>query len=552
MKRQHVPYLCAVGSLIAAMTLAAPPEVNNVTASQRADTKLVDIRYDITDPDGDLMKVRVEISDNDGHRYSVPAFSLTGDIGDGIASGAGKHIVWDAGKDWDGEYSDQMRVKVFAIDGQGYPGMAWGNEVPPGGFLLGQDGGVEGSGPSRHVNIPWSYWLSKYEITRGQYCDFLNAALVAGFVERDGTTAVYSKSDSPLFTETVDRFKLINIGDGQGIRWNVNNFEIVNSQTNYPVAVTWYGALAFSHFYGYDLPTEAEWEKAARGPDHDDEDEHLLYPWGNSITTGYAAYNGTVKPVGYYDGNQTPIGPDTVNGYGLYDVVGNYSEWTLTLSSMVGIETYPQQEYLFDYGHNVSVRGNRVIKGYSSDGLYIRKVQSESRDYYSSYSLGFRVCRRSVEATQRALVREVFDDLESWPIYVGSGSGVYSNITAAGTWETSGRANLKDNSGFAASGSKYMTGYDGYNFTLYLPPTSNQLSEVHLKVRNTYSSSLTIDLRSGNSSNSDYSSHAVTIPANSGWRDVILYATRYGASYWISTDGYLSIDDIELWTIPAQ
>ena len=95
-----------------------PPAITNVRASQREGTKLVDIYYDAADADNDLLKVRIEISDNDGAKYSVPAFSLIGDIGEGIAPGANKHIVWDAGTDWDGEYSDQMRVKVFAIDAQ--------------------------------------------------------------------------------------------------------------------------------------------------------------------------------------------------------------------------------------------------------------------------------------------------------------------------------------------------------------------------------------------------------------------------------------------------
>ena len=103
--------------IAAAVALAAnantPPAITNVRASQREGTKLVDIYYDAADADGDLLKVRIEISDNDGAKYSVPAFSLTGDIGEGIAPGSGKHIVWDAGTDWDGEYSDQMRVKVL-------------------------------------------------------------------------------------------------------------------------------------------------------------------------------------------------------------------------------------------------------------------------------------------------------------------------------------------------------------------------------------------------------------------------------------------------------
>lgn len=242
----------------AAPLLAVPPEITNVRAEQRADTKLVDVWYDAADADGDLLKIRIEVSDNDGVRYSVPAFSLTGDIGEGIAPGTGKHIVWDAGVDWDGEYSDKMRIKVFAVDAKGYPGLEWGDEVPPGGFLLGQDGGAEGSGPSRHVNIPWSYWLSKYEITVGQYCDFLNTALVAGRVQRSGQTAVYTIDGTNLIQGLTGYYKLIDLGDNQQIRWNVNNFEVVGTKTNYPVSVTWFGAAAWANFYGYDLPTEAE------------------------------------------------------------------------------------------------------------------------------------------------------------------------------------------------------------------------------------------------------------------------------------------------------
>ena len=82
------------------VTVATPPEITNVRASQRNGSKLVDIYYDAADADGDQLKVRVEISDNDGARYSVPAFSLSGDIGEGVSPGTGKHIVWDAGTDW--------------------------------------------------------------------------------------------------------------------------------------------------------------------------------------------------------------------------------------------------------------------------------------------------------------------------------------------------------------------------------------------------------------------------------------------------------------------
>lgn len=552
-----IPLILYAGvfALLTTWLYAAPPAVTNVVASQRAGTKLVDIHYDVQDPDGDLLKIRVEVSDNDGHRYSIPAFSLTGDIGEGIAPGVDKHIIWDAGVDWDGEYSDQMRVKVFAIDARGFPGMEWGNEVPPGGFLLGQDGGAEGSGPSRHVNIPWSYWMSKYEITIGQYCDFLNAALVAGFVRRSGTTAVYSKSEALLFQGLQGEFKLITLGDSYDIRWNVNNFESVNNRTNFPVRVTWHGALAFSHFYGYDLPTEAEWEKAARGPDHDDQDEHFTYTWGNTLAGGYANYKLSgdpwsnvepdTTPVGYYNGNQVPLGPDTSNGYGLYDMVGNVAEWTLSLSSY-GIESYPQQESIWTNNHNLISSSSRITKGgsynvYPPNGDTLKLfIRSDSAPTSQNYT-GFRVIRRNSE-TQRSVAKcEVFENFDTWPTLGGSG---WTYTTADGDWyTTSSYLSIKDDPANAASGTKYL--YAKYSDYLYLPALTNQIVMIRAKVKNPSSNSRSIYLMYA----SDSTSSSITVPAYTmDYKTYTLPVTVPGKAPYLYFDN-LYVDDIELWTV---
>ena len=389
---------------------AALPAVSNVSSSQRADSKLVDITYDVADTDGDPLKIRIEISSDGGVNYSVPAFTLTGDIGDDVTPGTSKAIVWDAEADWDGEYSDEMRVKVIASDAQGLPGLEWGNEVPPGGFLMGQDGGEEGGGPSRHVNIPWSYWLSKYEITNAQYAEYLNIAMAAGEVYREGTTSM--KANFGVYSGIAGGSLLLNLSNDYDIRWSVNKLAPITGREDRPVSVTWYGALAFSLHYGYDLPTTAEWEKAARGPDHDDENEHFIYPWGNSISGGYANYyangdpydynNGQLSyraktPVGYFDGNQTPFGPDNANDYGLYDLIGNVAEWTRTAPT--SIESYPQEESLSFSGNAYTISGNRITRGGdgsdSSSSAYFKLYYQRSATL-SSYSVdnGFRVIRR--------------------------------------------------------------------------------------------------------------------------------------------------------------
>ena len=62
--------------LFSALTArAAAPVVTNIVASQRSGTKLIDIRYDVLDADGDPLKIRIEISHNGGSTYSVPALT---------------------------------------------------------------------------------------------------------------------------------------------------------------------------------------------------------------------------------------------------------------------------------------------------------------------------------------------------------------------------------------------------------------------------------------------------------------------------------------------
>ena len=556
-----------VGALLAAgMTAnAAVPVVTNVVAQQRSGTKLVDINYDVFDDDGDALKIRVEVSDNGGNLYSVPAFSFTGDIGDNVSTGTNKHIVWDAGADWDGEYSEEMRVKVIAVDTRGFPGLEWGNEVPPGGFLMGQDGGAEGSGPSRHVNIPWSYWLSKYEIRKDQYCDFLNTSLVSGEVYREGTSAV--RAEIGTFPGVPGNAHLIHIGDARDIRWNVNNFEVVDGRSNFPVRVSWYGAMAFAQHYGYDLPTEAEWEKAARGPDHDDEDEHLAYPWGDTINGGNANYTGSgdpysssgPSPVGFFDGNQTPLGPDMATGYSLYDVAGNVEEWCRS-TWLSTVEDYPQQEAMSNAVNYISTSASRVYRG-GSHGDPLDQLRCFSRNYTTvigsdnSSQAGFRAVRRSLEYADPVPAAAVSEDFDGAGWIVNE-SGNWTTISPSGTWVAGAHVYMRRDETLARSGSGCIQFGDSRSVTgiLTLPATIGMPIAVSIwarAVRSDQSSIIRLEEYDG----STWSQTDIATVSGTGYRkvrlNVVLAYPDSGQQFRLRGGYYgLCIDDIEVFTVP--
>ncbi len=203
-----------------------------------------------------------------------------------------------------------------------------------GSFLMGTDEPTfpaDGEGPVREVTLS-PFWIGPFAVTNAQFAAFVEATGYVSEAERYGWSFVFYQflpEDAPP-TQGVANTPWWRQVFGASWRNPEGPHSSVDGRLNHPVIhVSWNDATAYARWAGKRLPTEAEWEYAARGGL-----EQNTYPWGDrlvpnkkhrcNIWQGTFPSKNTAK-----DGfvGTAPVDAFAPNGYGLYNVTGNTWEW---------------------------------------------------------------------------------------------------------------------------------------------------------------------------------------------------------------------------------
>jgi iron(II)-dependent oxidoreductase len=245
-----------------------------------------------------------------------------------------------------------------ACDAAVAPDMA---QVPAGIFWMGDNTGPADEKPMHQVQLA-EFFIDRNKVTNGQFARFLNAK---------GTRA----SGGQRWYDVDDNDARIHLRRGQ---WTADG-----GHENDPVVeVSWYGAMAYCAWSAKRLPTEAEWEKAARGTDR------RRYPWGDEPPDKTRAHFGAgwneLKPVGSFAKSASP--------YGAFDMAGNGWEW---VSSAYVPYPYDAKDGREDLSRD-AVRGTRG-GGHDSRGEDLattRRGRHVSRNPRGGHhNIGFRCAR---------------------------------------------------------------------------------------------------------------------------------------------------------------
>lgn len=256
----------------------------------------------------------------------------------------------------------------------------------------------DGEGPPREVTLS-PFAIAPHTVTNARFAEFIDATGYETDAERLGWSYVFhmllssaakgrvrkAPTNTPWWFPVDGACWAQPEGPGTGI----------TERLDHPVVhVSWNDAMAYADWSGTSLPTEAQWEYAARGGY-----ARRRFPWGDELEPGEkhmcnvwqgrfpglnTAEDGHVGPA--------PVGSYPSNGFGLYDMIGNIWEWCLDFYSAdyhrVTTETDPY--YQADTGRH-SLRGGSFLCHGSYCARYRNAARSANEPHSTSSNIGFRV-----------------------------------------------------------------------------------------------------------------------------------------------------------------
>ena len=275
-------------------------------------------------------------------------------------------------------------------------------QIPGGAFMMGtndaQGFAADGEGPVRRVTIN-KYCIARIVVTNDHFATFVAATGYITEAERFGWSFVFDL----LLIESA-RAKIIGSAGAApwwlgvaGAQWRFPEGQgsSVDGRGDHPVVhVSWNDAVAYCKWGGVRLPTEAEWERAARGGM-----EQKRYPWGDELTP-MSVYHCNIWQGDFPTTNSSEDGyvgtaPATsfpTNGFGLYNMSGNVWEWCADWFSATHQINGPRKKPIGPaHGNTRVLRGGSYLCHHSYCNRYRVAARSSNSPESSSNNTGFRV-----------------------------------------------------------------------------------------------------------------------------------------------------------------
>jgi sulfatase modifying factor 1 len=273
--------------------------------------------------------------------------------------------------------------------------MIW---IPGGTFLMGSDAFYREERPARGETVQ-AFWIDQYPVTNAAFRQFVSATGYVTFCERSPDPALYPDAHPSLLVPGSLVFRKppgpVGLRDYRawwqyvpGANWHhpQGPHSTIDDRDDHPVVhIAHEDACAYAAWAGKDLPTEAEWEFAARGGL-----DGATYAWGETFSpegrllanTWQGRFPWENLALDGYEGT-SPVDAFPANGYGLYDMIGNAWEWTASWFAPPAAENFKK---------------TCCVPSQAGDHIARRVVKGGSHLCAPNYCLRYRPAARQGEA----------------------------------------------------------------------------------------------------------------------------------------------------------